>query len=190
ILYQVEMKVCPSASLAKWPAPERLSSDAEEDELQLRYRHQSAFAIGHGCAADWSTGKDVDDFVAIQFLPATIVPPVTTEIDFSDNPHAKDIHSLQALQSDRTSKTAVLEGLGALVMAYRRWRQGLEAIRDFDSSLLPARDRILSKIDSAIARMDAGIGLLASDTSALNCFQLANRAMLIQMVYAARVAAV
>lgn len=187
ILYQVTMTVRPSDRLARWPAPERLSPDDEEDELLLRYRYRTAFAIGHGCAANWSVGVS-SDMAMIEFLPATTVPPVTTEIDLSGFPEALAVQNIQRLQSDETSVQSLTGGLTALVSAYRAWREGLDGKSDFDSSLKPAKDRILARIDSAIRRMDAGITLLRSDAGALQCFRLANRAMLMQMAYASRVA--
>lgn len=187
ILYQARMAVRPSDRLARWPAPERLSRDDEEDELLLRYRERTAFAIGHGCAASWRIGDGESDIAMIEFLPAKAVPPVTTEIDLSESPEAAAIQNIQRLQSDDTPVQSLTRGLTALVDAYRAWRRRLDVVSDFDSSLVPARDRILARIDSAIRRMDAGIMLLGSDPRALQCFRLANRAMLMQMAYASRV---
>lgn len=187
IIYQATMGVRPSGRLAKWPAPERLSRDDEEDELLLRYRDRAAFAIGHGCAASWSIGDESSDIARIEFLPAKTVPPVTTEIDLSKFPEATAIQNLQRLQSDSTPVRSLSDGLRALVNAYRAWRERLGEVSDFDSSLLSARDRILARIDSAIRRMDEGIELLASNPHALECFRLTNRAMLMQMAYASRV---
>lgn len=190
VLYQVSLSIQPSEHVPTWPAPDRLSIDEEEDELQLRYRHHAAFAIGHGCAARWDKDGDSVRAIAIEFLPATTVPPVTTEIDLAKFPEAQEVHQLQVLQSDDTSLPKMIAGMTALVEAYRSWRSSLDRVTDFESSLESARARILARIDHAILRMEKGIQLLQSDKRALECFRLANRAMLIQMVYADRVAAV
>ena len=61
-LLQISLTCEPiGGAIREYPRAEVLSSDPEEDELQLLHRHSHVFAIGHGCAAGW----DADDAAAI-----------------------------------------------------------------------------------------------------------------------------
>jgi hypothetical protein len=184
-LYQVSLEAVPSVAVLRWPSPERLTADPEEDELALQYRDRPALAVGHGCAADWSPVGDGRTRVWVEFLPSVEVAPVTTRIRDLDEPASRAL-KLQRLQSETTAADNLLGDLRALVEAYAVWRRGLEA-EPTDGHRVEVRERILADIDEALRRMRDGCDLLARDPQALRCFRLANRAMLIQMAYSGRV---
>ena len=84
--YEVEL-VCEVISGEIYPYPfKNLSLMSNEDqELELQYRHQKIYAIGHGVAVDWDLSKKIPE-VKIDFLPQTEVPtasPLVKEIDQS-----------------------------------------------------------------------------------------------------------
>lgn len=186
-LYQVDLEAEPSVPVLPWPSPERLTQDDEEDELGLQYRHRPALAVGHGCAADWATVEDGRTRIRVEFLPAIEVPPVTTSIEGLGE-RAERAMLLQRLQSDAIPASELVGDLRSFVQAYADWRSGLDAV-SIGGHSSAARDRILARIDEAIRRMRDGCDLLEQDPDALRCFRLANRAMLVQMAYAARVKA-
>lgn len=186
-LYQVALEAEPSVPVLPWPSPERLTQDDEEDELALQYRHRPALAVGHGCAADWAETAEGRTRIRVEFLPAVEVQPVTTAIEGLGE-RAERAMLLQRLQSDAVPYSELAGDLRAFVQAYADWRRGLDSV-PIGSHSPAARDRILARIDEAIRRMRDGCDLLEQEPEALRCFRLANRAMLVQMAYAARVKA-
>jgi hypothetical protein len=190
VLCQVALSVVPSRPAVRWPSPQRIAEDLEEDELLLQYRRRIAFAVGHGCSAAWGeAGDGTARRLWIEFMPTHEIAPVTTEIkELTDA--VRRVLSIHVLQNEDEPVERIAAGLGAFVDTYAAWRRGLRHDPEGADGLEAARDRILARIDSVIERMRAGIRLLSTDTDALYAFRLANRAMLMQMDYAARVAAV
>ncbi|MGX9964763.1 helicase-related protein [Roseomonas sp. F4] len=184
-LYQVSLEAVPSVAVLRWPSPERLTADPEEDELALQYRHRPALAVGHGCAADWRPAGDGRTRIGVEFLPSVEVAPVTTRIRDLDERASRALN-LQRLQSEAAVADDLLGDLRALVDAYAVWRRGLDEELT-DGHPAEVRERILVSIDEALRRMRDGCDLLARDPEALQCFRLANRAMLVQMAYSGRV---
>jgi hypothetical protein len=120
-------------------------------------------------------------------MPTVEIAPITADIpDLSDT--ARRCLSLQYVQSDETDPATLTESLDAFVDEYAKWRSHLKTIGTPERSE-EARRRILDRIDEAITRMRDGVSLLRNEPEALECFRLANRAMLLQMVYAGRVRA-
>lgn len=184
-LFQVALEVTCSEPLQAWPTPERLFNDPEEDELVLQYRDRPALAVGHGCAADWIQAPDGTTNVLVEFMPSVEISPITAEIPGMSET-AQNSLSLQFLQSDSMKQSELFDALRAFITEYAAWRRKLEKVIT-PEACADARSRILARIDTALDRMLAGLELLESNQKALNCFRLANRAMLLQMVFAGRV---
>lgn len=177
ILFQVGMTCTPSLGVPAYPDPPTISPDPEAEELALQYRELPAFAVGHGCGVYWpDPSVERVSHVAVDFLPAVEVPPVTTQIE-SLSGSVKEALSLKNLQSTSFDP---IPAFRELVTAYTDWR---DTIFDHtvDDRFLPAKARIIERIDQIIERMADGISLLESDSKARGVFQLANRAMLISL---------
>lgn len=186
-LFQIGLEATTGFPLAAWPTPEKLFNDEEDDELALQYRHKPVIAVGHGCAADWELHGEQGASVRVEFLPTVEIAPITAEIaGLSDK--AQESLSLQHIQSSSTADVVLTESLSAFVDEYERWRRLLDKVQ-IPTGSIGTRDRILARIDRALARMRRGIELLRTEPEALRCFKLANRTMLIQMVYSGRVSA-
>lgn len=186
-LFQVGLEAVTPFSLRSWPAPERLFNDLEDEELTLQYRNKPVIAVGHGCAADWDLHGNKGASVRVEFFPTVEIAPITADIEGLGD-EAKSSLSLQFIQSPGTEPGALIGACAGFVEEYARWRARLDGLQVPDG-LSDARDRILDRIDRALARMRRGVRLLEEDPLARRCFQLANRAMLIQMVYSRRVSA-
>jgi hypothetical protein len=175
ILFQVEMSCTPSKGVIAYPDAPLISPDPEAEELALQYRDMPAFAVGHGCGVFWPEPVDgVTSHVAVDFLPAVEVPPVTTTI--RDLPgDVADALSMKRLQ-DATYRP--VEAFRKLIACYSAWKDGLEKM-EFEPRFDNAKQRILDRIQQAIDRMSDGVDLLEKDDEALRIFRLANRAMLL-----------
>ena len=181
-LFQVELS-CESSSerILEYPSTQLLSRDAEEQELRLLYRGKKTFAIGHGAAAMWAPhAKDSVDKIWVDFVPTHQVPPLT----FSTGTKTR-VLSLAYLAEGKSRSDEMLSGLTGFVSDYETWIEQLTTSKlDLPIQLEGARERILRRLTETSLRMHKGIDLLRRDPDVLNCFCLANRAMLTQMVHA------
>jgi hypothetical protein len=151
--------------------------DAEELALQMAYRKRTIFAVGHGCATDWS---DVEGeragVVESATLPKVTVPPV--------EPHAADWPglSMQFLSGVCAEpEREIPEALEAICREYETWiaeqRKLSEGIAPRYRS--PAAKHI-ARCEIALQRMRVGTRAIARDSTTRRAFMLANRAMLMQ----------
>lgn len=181
ILFQVRMKCSPASGVPAYPDAPTISEDEEAEELALQYRALPTFAVGHGCGVAWPDPEIGSvDVVAVDFMPAVEVPPVTTDIE-SLPAKVQEALSLFRLQDPKFDP---LPAFSALVSAYEQWRDRLLAVvvtARFDE---PKR-RVLERIDAVIARMKDGIKLLSSEPKAMGIFCQANRAMLLSIARSA-----
>ena len=181
ILFQLRMKCRPEAGVPSYPDAPTISEDDEAEELALQYRALPTFAVGHGCGVNWPdpVAGSVDT-VAVDFMPAVEVPPVTTDIE-SLPIKVQEALSLYRLQD---SEFDPFPAFAAFVSKYQQWRDFLKA-EAVDVRFDEPKKRVLERIDAIIVRMKDGIQLLSSDSRALGIFRQANRAMLLSIARSA-----
>jgi len=177
ILFQVQMKCRPASGVPAYPDAPSVSEDEETQELALQYRSLPTFAVGHGCGVAWSEpiGGSVDA-VAVDFMPAVEVPPVTTDIE-SLPPGVQEALSICRLQDPKFDP---FPAFSAFIDAYQLWRDRLvtEVVASrFDKP----KERVLKRIDAVLLRMKDGVALLSSEPKAMAIFRQANRAMLLSI---------
>jgi hypothetical protein len=179
-LFQVEMRIrSGSGTILPYPTAGTIHRDNEDEELALLYRNVPAYAIGHGCAADWKLESDGSIEVRTEFMPSQVVPDVSYEVPGHDS-----ARSLLRLQEIENSPADVIADLRSFADSYRRWADQLRrANSDVSHRFDAAVDRLLDRIADAIRRMEGGINLLERDVTVRRAFGLANRAMLMQMVH-------
>lgn len=173
-----------AGEVGDYPRVDRSLLSDEERELELQYRSRRIFAIGHGCAADWTTTSTggVRE-IRTDFLPSVEVPAVTANLPERDD-DVLDLDELAGIGRDARRTSQLTGRLRTFVDGYAAWiaaRQG-EA-RGLDDT--EAARRIVGRMDAAMQRMRRGVELLESDTPAARAFALANRAMALQMRQAA-----
>lgn len=183
-LYQVELTCAAvEGEIREYPSVDFLSRDPEDEELRLLHSHARVFAIGHGCAADWSLGTEgAVTEVRAAVLPELTVPAVTQSGRVSGN-----VLRLSWLADSARTVDELMRGLRGLVETYEAWIEklpGQKEHRDIPSTLFGARDRILDRLRGAAKRIRRGINLLEEDEDVRLSFRLANLAMLKQMHHA------
>lgn len=183
VLFQVRLRCSPGLEVTAYPDPPIISEDQEAEELALQYRGLPTFAVGHGCSAAWPepVAGSVSS-VAVDFLPAVEVPPVTTDIDALPE-SVQEALSLRRLQDDGFDP---FPAFSSLIDTYQGW-QNLLAAEDVAERFAGPRERILGRIGSVITRMHDGLELLRSQPDAMRIFRLANRAMLLSIARAGAV---
>lgn len=168
---------------------------AEEQDMQMLYRKQVEFAIGHGVGIHAETLKDnpcraVE--IVTRVVPAYEVPK-TTPPTAEEIPELKDlVLEMQVLAE--TAPQDLPAKLEALPAAYAQWIQAQQARIDDPTEDLnehrEAAHRAIENCDRALARIREGIETLRNNPQAAQAFQFMNRAMYLQRVrslYAAQV---
>ena len=183
MLFQVELQVEPmDGTLLEYPGVRLNSSDPEEEELRLQYRHVLAYAVGHGCAVheEWSGPPPHDGpppRIRTEVMPTEEVPRVRHGGD-----NGSSALRLSWASSADTDPAELRRELLSFVGHYREWYE--EQTRQ--AELLPAwaeqaKERILGRVHRAVERMEEGVRDLCADPQALSAFRLANQAMELQM---------
>ena len=71
--------VIESGELVDYPRVDPSLLTEEEQELELQYRQQRIYAIGHGAAADWELKRGRPARIWSDFMPDAEVPLITVE---------------------------------------------------------------------------------------------------------------
>ncbi|WP_160054436.1 helicase-related protein [Shewanella litoralis] len=185
VIHQVWFRCStPNGHIGTYPSPNRYSWDKEEEELALIYQHKKTFAIGHGCAPMWPIVKQQAFVASIEtsFIPQYEVPPVTSELADDHALKHSDVFSLQYLANDSIEWEQKKLKLEAFILSYTDWVKN-ESERKIPAGLSEASKRILSRLDTAVERMNKGLSFLCDNPGARSCFVLANRIMLMQMIH-------
>lgn len=159
---------------------------AEEQAMEMLYRHQVEFAVGHGVSVHAETLEGVPERavrIRTQVAPTYEVPRVTP-------PTASDFPGLAGLAIDMKelaeTPTAGFAGkLAPLLSAYEAWIKEQEAGiagPEMDPHK-EAAEAAIRRCREALARIEAGLRLLGKDEQAAEAFRFANRAMWLQRIH-------
>ena len=183
---RIEVRSKPSSSGAILPYPTAEPLDSEERSLELLYRDKLTFAVGHGCAADWtrSTSANYADSVSAECLPVFETPSTTPDIRSSSGQPL--VASMRLLAGIDPSSNGI-DQLEAIVSEYETWIVLQRSrISGLDARLRETAEAHMAQCFEAAQRMYDGLSLLASDPQVRRAFQLANLAMVTQQVRARR----
>jgi hypothetical protein len=166
-----------SGQIQEYPSVRTVTTDPEEQELQLLYRRNKIFAIGHGCSAEWNLSSGLPSCVKTEVLPVAYVRAVSHDMDGSS-----EILSVSKLADPNLKPEILTEELTGFTDLYENWITGLgQAHNDIPKRLSDAKERIYNRLLTALGRMRDGISLLKNDPDVLTSFRCANLAMLMQM---------
>lgn len=190
-LFQVHFSAavkCPrtDANILHYPAVQLEDPDAEEQSLSLLYRETETFAVGHGCAADWTLSENAGAAIAVsaECLPIFEAPSVTPNVTSQDG---KAIEVSMAALAGLLQDDDGFRSLGRVVGAYDEWISLNERqLPILPPTHQPAARRHLDECSRSASRMRDGIEFLTSDPIALRAFRLANEAILLQQLHSSR----
>lgn len=170
------------------PYPSSPLATLNEDErtLQLLYRKAETYAIGHGCAADWTQGGNPSRATAVATdpFPTYETPSVTPDLRREDGTPLEVPMGLLAGFVDGENGFDLLE---EIIERYEAWIDDRAAeIPSLDTSLEEAAKRHVSDCAAAARRMREGLAFLEADPVARKAFRLANHAMALQRFHSAR----
>lgn len=150
--------------------------DKEAEEIEFIYRNVTSFSVGHNCSSKWNKDHTI---VETTFLPEQNIMDVINEFD---DEALDECLNMRNLSSWGLSKEEVILNLKRFVNRYGDW------VKDQENAALK-----LSKEDNEIAirlikkqkknynRLYANVELLFDD-NVFRAFQIANTAMLIQLI--------
>ena len=178
--FQIGIRVV-AADSGRSPFIERRRKELsiEDDDLEsyrLLYRNARTFAVGHGCAAEWSLAKGGERANEIR---TAVVPRYELQIVESNSDISVTGLSMKSLGFGDWEKVEL--SLLTLCDGYESWIKTQEA--DIPSLTVDLRPVALTHIDAcrkAVQRIRDGISVLSADPLSRLAFQYANRAMLQQ----------
>ncbi|UYM16234.1 DEAD/DEAH box helicase [Endozoicomonas euniceicola] len=166
----------PEISLRNYPRVSKALLTKEEQELELRYKDEHVYAIGHGVAVDWSFESGGIELFS-DFMPVVEVPQVTAKTGGK----LTEVLSFEFLKTIQ-SNNSVFEQLDEFVDSYSEWIEAQEVIADSEEDdEQDTAQRLISRMEIANSRMRSSISLMREDENAQYAFALANQAMLTQM---------
>lgn len=184
-LFQVTLAVAvhqaggPRAAILPYPTPPMSQLDDEEQSLALLYRKTRAFAVGHGCAADWDTAPELEAATSVrgEVLPVIETPSITPNIRDADG---REISVSMKALADAADVSVIA---GPVIDGYEAWIASQStSIVDLPADMVDTATRHLQLCRSALGRMREGLALLRTDATCARAFQLANEAMLLQQL--------
>ncbi|MCP9209329.1 helicase-related protein [Streptomyces sp. NEAU-Y11] len=171
--------------ILEYPNSRLNSRDEEEQELRVQYRDIVTRAVGHGCAVEWDDGHDQGQVTTVraQVMPQQMVAHIKP-----DGPKDLPVLNLKHLSRPEFSADDLRRELQSFVSGYREWFDVQQAQqKDLPTWAAAPAEQILNRIKTALCRMESGVDVLTAPTSsgeaARIAFQLANRAMALQMLH-------
>lgn len=182
-IFQTKIKVS-SKELSPYKSYIELNPlDKEAEVLNYLYKDKLSYGIGHNCSVVWNKTKET---IQTSFLPQYDVKDTKnsfSEEDFKDNPNdfhllnkSLDIYSLSHFSNE--NKTEIIERLKTFVNLYGNW---ISEQKKINSSNKEIENHIFKNLDYNLNRLKLNIELLKDD-KIFRAFQLANSAMLIQII--------
>jgi len=170
------------AAIQPYPSVPMEKMDDEERNLALLYRDLQTYAIGHGCAADWTAPWE-NGFVAAvsaESLPSYEAPSIAAELRRADR---TPIEVSMAALANLIPGTDGLDQIEEVIEDYRLW---IEEKRKVAQSL-PEDHRFTGELNlegcfKALSRMKSGLKFLKGSPDAMKAFRLANHAILLQQI--------
>ncbi|MBI9019021.1 MAG: helicase [Phycisphaerae bacterium] len=173
------------------PVLESGGMDTEREALEMIYRKQVEFAVGHGISVHATTAEnDAEHAVEIRtaILPEYEIPVTETPgLANEDRPAMKRMIAEGLLDMENLAqldKENLISGLKILTDDYALWileqkdRIGND-VHGFDNAAISAMDCCTEVLN----RLLEGIGTLENNEQSLEAFRFANRAMALQRIH-------
>jgi hypothetical protein len=170
-----------SECFLEYPRQLREYGESVDDAaLDLLYRRTKVFAVGHGCAANWSDGGTHGaTWIRTESLPVYDMAPILPS-------ELKQIELSMWRLSD-PDDGMVIESARVLCREYEAWISKLEgAAKDaatVPENLRKAANRNLAACRRCLERIELGVELLEEDPLVREAFCLVNRAMAMQQIH-------
>jgi len=175
-LFEAELRCfVPEQTVRNYPRVSHALLSDEEQELELRYKDERVYAIGHGAAVDWLVDNGNVQIYS-DFMPVVEVPQVTANTGSSD-----EVLTFNYLKTVEHNE-GVFSKLESFVDAYEDWIEQQESLAATEKSEeKKVAQRLIGRMEEAKVRIRNSISRLQGDEDAQHAFAIANKAMLMQM---------
>ncbi|MFN4234422.1 MAG: helicase-related protein [Bacteroidia bacterium] len=185
-LFQAEIKVKSDKILPYKSNQELNPFDPEAEELNFLYREVKNYGIGHNCSVTWNSEGNI---LQTTFLPEFNVKDIKNEFNETDFENPDDFKLLnQSLDIKNLSifsdieKTETIKLLQSFVELYGKWIKEQKSKNESGTAKeKEIGQRIIERLDYNYNRLKSNINYL-NDDKVFRAFQLANTAMLIQII--------
>ncbi len=185
-LFQASIQVSSNEILPFKSNQELNPFDREAEELNLLYRNIKSYGIGHNCSVMWNEGHNT---IQTTFLPEYNIKDTKNDFQEADFINPKDFEKLDNSLGIRNlsifselTKGEIKSNLHQFVKLYGEWID----TQKVEQELLSENEKkvstnILTRLDENHKRLTDNIDCL-NDETVFRAFQLANTAMLIQII--------
>jgi hypothetical protein len=185
-LFQAQIKVKSDKILPYKSNQELNPFDSEAEELNFLYREVKNYGIGHNCSVTWN---DKGNVLQTTFMPEFNVKDIINNFNENDFENPENFKLLnQSLNIKNLSifsdvnKAETIERLRNFVELYGKWIEGQKAKNEVGTvKEKEIGQRIIDRLIYNYNRLKANIDCL-NDENVFRAFQLANTAMLIQII--------
>lgn len=156
--------------------PEVELEDKEAEEIEFIYRNVNSYAVGHNCSAKWNENHTVAETT---FLPEQNIKDVINEFD---NNSLDDCLDIKNLSNWGFPKETVISNLKRFVKSYKEWIEKQETdVNELNRTESEIANRLIDRQKENFNRLNSNVDLL-NDDKVFRAFQIANTAMLIQLI--------
>jgi superfamily II DNA or RNA helicase len=185
-LFQAEIKVKSDKILPYKSNQELNPFDPEAEELNFLYREVKNYGIGHNCSVSWNKEGNI---LKTTFLPEFNVKDTKNDFNESDFENPDDFNLLnQSLNIKNLSlfsnvdKAETIKRLQSFVELYGKWIKEQKSKNESGTAKeKEIGQRIIDRLNYNYNRLKTNINCL-NDENVFRAFQLANTAMLIQII--------
>jgi hypothetical protein len=159
------------------------SDDRDVLANELLYWNRPEYAVGHGCAADWTAtegSRTPATEVRTDIVPSYELPRVDPR---ESDDAGLNMRALGGSGPDGVPAADLHEMLTPLAEEYRDWidnRLRGDLLPQVADELMAQAEDHVSACETALRRLTEGINLVATDDTARRAFCFANRAMALQ----------
>lgn len=152
--------------------------DLEAEEIELIYRKIRCYGVGHNCSVVWDESSKK---VQSTFLPEQNIKDVINEFEDSSLYKALDMRNLSIWG---LPKDEIKSNLEDFVASYEQWiSKQIKEKNTLNQTEQKVAERIITRQQKNYKRLKENINLL-DEKEVFEAFQLANTAMLIQLIIA------
>lgn len=158
---------------------EKINSENDEEQiLDLIYKNNMNYAIGHGCTAEWKSENEKCIIIEAVCLPTIELPNTTAEIESSNSNFKLEIPMNVLAGIVNKDK---FELLNKMAEEYKLWVDNEKVkIVNLPKKHIAAAKKNIDKCYTCLQRIIDGINFIKNDKLALKAFELANESILIQ----------
>ena len=181
-IFQAVIKLTPiGGSLTSYTEPIVSLDDTENNINELVYREVTNYGKGVGCAVNWD---EKGCWIETTYMPRCEVRKFSNEIvDGNESDAINETCTLRNISIwSEWDDNKIISQLIKFTNGYDLWHQEQKKNDIADTNHKDAINEILEKQEQLLKRLKDNVEFMKNNKEALECFKIANTAMLIQMV--------